>query len=81
MPTRLELEREAQRRRKRDRRRVLEAMGGPSGNGLDEADAAEVAARIDRIRRWKRDHPEPVVIRVYSDPQLQRLVKGRDRED
>jgi hypothetical protein len=75
------LEREAQRRRNRDRRRVLEEMGGPSGSGLDEADADEIALRTDRIRRWKRDHPRPVPIRIHRDPQLQRLVKGRDRED
>jgi hypothetical protein len=76
------IERAAEQRRKWHLRRALLGLDDDeSDGGLGEADADEIARRVERIRRWKSRHLEPVAIRVVRDPQLQRLVKGRDREE
>jgi hypothetical protein len=53
-------------------RRALAVSDDDGGDGLGEADAAEVQRNIERIRLRKARRTVPVPIRVVRDPKLWR---------
>jgi hypothetical protein len=65
-------DRAARQRREWMLRRALAVSDDDGGDGLGEADAAEVQRNIERIRLRKARRTVPVPIRVVRDPKLWR---------